>query len=630
MPRWVIMVILLCLTVVAGAAEEFDISKTFQPSFHDIALLPSRLTYYNQHADAATASYTCCKPSQHKKILQAIKAFLDTYSNSDFADDTLMHYAWVNSVRKDFRAQVAAYDTVLARYGDSHMTDDAAWHLSRLYSRDKDHLAAINTLNLLITEFPQSTWADDAHMLLVREFDAVDDERATIDTLGALAYKHPTSDHCVKALSLLMKKCFSVESYDQAIRVAEDLIGRYPMSDYADDAQMMIADSLRLKGEWLPALEGYDYLIHTMSGSGNTNRAMREANNLRQRVNRSGRRLAGELYDLLAWNPGREAADLWDRAQDHENYRGYAQAIDLYREFIHRFPGHDNFDDAFYHIGECYRQMKILFEELGKAKGPEDLFRLQDRYADATGTYTMTPQRDEVMAIQDATSAYATIINDFHGSPLRDDALYKIAEAYTPYEDPEHVSADTAFTLQELLLHFPGSDYEFEALVKVIRFYADSKNYEVSQEMYPQMAAATPDLFPPGLVSDKDTFLQLMNLYKRHTEHAWFEAHHHHIPYVMTSPDLVQPALYYQAALLMGQGKSGRAARMLKALLRARTGDFAAPATYLLARCYQKLGRTEQARTALEELATTHQQSGLADDADWLLTELDNGSAQAG
>ena len=364
MSRAAIIALLLCLVVTTAAAEEFDISKTLRPSFHDIALLPSRLTYYNQHDDAATASYTCCKPYQHKEIMEAIKAneaFLDTYATSDFADDTLMHYAWVTSVRKDFRAQVAAYDMVLGHYGDSHMADDAAWHLGRLYSRDKDHLAAIDTLNFLITQFPHSTWADDAHILLVREFDAVDDERATIDTLEALAYKHPTSDHCVKALCLLMKKYFSVESYDQAIRVAEDLIRRYPMSDCADDAQMLIANSLRLQGKWLPALEAYEYLIHTMYGSSNTNRAMREANNLHRRINRSGRQLAGRLYDPLAWNPGREAADLWDRAQHHENYRGYAQAIDLYREFIQRLPGHDNFDDAFYHIGECYRQMKILF-----------------------------------------------------------------------------------------------------------------------------------------------------------------------------------------------------------------------------------------------------------------------------
>ncbi len=629
MRKSAIVAVLLCLVAGSiGWAEEFDISRTLQPSFYDIALLPSRLTYYNQHDDAATASYTCCKPYQHKEIMDAIKAnevFLDTYPDSDLADDTLMHYGWVTSVRKDFRAQVAAYDLVLQRYPDSHMADDAAWHLGQLYARDKDHLAAIDTLNFLITRFPTSTWADDAHILLVQEFNEVDDELATIDTLQALADKHPTSDYCVKALCLLMRKYFSVEAYDEAIRVAEDLMRWYPVSDCADDAQMMIANSLRLQGKWLPAIEAYEYLIHNMYGSSHTNTAMREANNLRRRTNRSGRRIAGELYDPLAWNPGREAADLWDMAQHHENYRGYAQAIDLYRQFIREFPGHDNFDDAFFHIGECYRQMKILFEEVNKAKGPEDLFRLSDHYADATGGSQIASVADEAMAIQDASGAYATIINEFHGSPLRDDALYQIAIAYTPYEDPEEVSPDNAFTLQELLIHFPGSEYEFEALVKLIRFYADPQNYEISQQMYPQAAAAMPDLLPPGLIADKDTFLQLMKLYKRHTEHAWFEAHFHHIKYVITPPDMVQAAYYYQSALLMSQGKFKRAASLLEELVQARTGDFIAPATYLLARCYQQTGRSKQALAALKELETTYQQSGLADDAAWIKEEIDSG-----
>ncbi len=511
------LIMMLFSLVIAPAvvAEEFDISETLRPSFSDIALLPSRLTYYNQHDDAATASYTCCKPYQHKEIMDAIKAnevFLDTYPLSDFADDTLMHYAWITSVQKDYRAQVAAYDLLLSQYPATHMADDAAWHLSQLYSRDKDHLAAIDTLNFLIATWPYSTWADDAHMLLVREFNEVDDELATIEVLEGLAERHPTSDHCAAALALLAGKYIEVENYQAAREVCEDLIHRYPMSDWADDAQMMIANSLRLEGKWLPAIDAYEYLIHEMYGSSHTNKAMREVNNLRRRVNRSrSTRLGEEMYDPLAWNPGREAQDLWDRAAHHENYRAYANAIDLYRQFIDQFPGNDNFDDAFYHIGECYRQMKILFEEINKAKGPEDLFRVNQRYADATGARQVPKVANEALAIRDASSAYATIVNHFYGSPLRDDALYKIAEAYTPYKEPEKVTADNAFTLQELLIHFPGSEYEFEAMVKVVRFYADPKNYEISLTMYPQIAAAMPELFPPGLVRDKDIVCPILS-----------------------------------------------------------------------------------------------------------------------
>ncbi len=635
MSRARITVVLLILFVFFGAiaaAEDFDISGALQPSFADIALLPSRLTYYNEHDDAATATYTCCKPSQHKQIMAAIRAnevFLDKYADTDFGDDTLMHYGRVTGVQGDFRAQVSAYSILLERYPHSHMADDAAWQLAKLHAKDKNHPRAIEALEFLVRKFPRSTWADDALMSLVNEYNEVDDPRATIDALVELTERHSTSDYGARALHLLATKYFQVESYDRAMEISEDLIDRYSMTDWADDAQMMIANSLRLKGELRAALDAYEYIVNQMYGSSQTNKAMREANNLRKRLQQRRERTGGQSYDTLAYDPGRDAKDLWERARHHENYREYADAIDLYREFIGEFPGHDSYDDAFFHIGECYRQMKILFEDINKAKGPDDLYRLSKRYQMATGARRMASSVDEVLAIKDASSAYAAIVNDFHGSPLRDDALYKIAEAYTPYEDPEAVTPDTAYTLQQLLIHFPGSNYEFEALVKVVRFYADSKNYEIAQRIYPEASRAMPDVFPAGLVNDKDTFLRLMRLYKRHTEFAWFEGYKKHIKYVMTPADLVQHAYYYQSALLMDQGQFARAGQLLQKLVGLGTGDLTAPALYLLARCHQQVGNTEQAAAVLQDLANSFPQSGLADDVKQIQQEMADGGLAA-
>jgi len=627
----VVLFVLLCGGV--GVAEDFDISSALRSSFSDIALLPSRLTYYNEHDDAATASYTCCKPWQHKEIMDAIKAnevYMGKYSDTDFGDDSLMHYAWVTSVQKDFRAQVSAYSLLLEMYPDSHMADDAAWRLGQLYVKDKNYPRAIDTLEFLVHEFPHSTYADDALMALVSQYNEVDDPKAAIDALIELTERHPTSDYGARALHLLATKYFEVESYDRAIEVANDLIDRYPMTDWADDAQMMIANSLRLKGKVRAALDAYEYIVQRMYGSSHTNRAMREANNLRKRLQQRRERTRGRDYDTLAYDPGRDAKDLWERARHHENYRSYAQAIDLYREFIREFPGHDNFDDAFFRIGECYRQMKILFEDINKARGPDDLYRLSERYETATGARRMTSSADELLAIKDASSAYAVIVNDFAGSPLRDDALFKIAEAYTPYENPEAVPPDAAYTFQQLLINFPGSDHEFEAMVKLVRFYANPKNYEIAQRMYPAASRAMPDLFPPGLVNDKATFLELMRLYKRHTEHAWFEAYKHHIKYAITPPDLVQAAYYYQSALLMDRGEFARAGQLLQKLARLRSGDFAPATLYLLARCHQQVGDNQSALAVLQDLASSYPQSGLADDVAWIQQEIAHGAESIG
>ena len=59
-----------------SAADEVvvDIGKSLRPGFAEIALLPTRLTYYNMHEDAAIASYTCCKPWQEEEIRLAAAA----------------------------------------------------------------------------------------------------------------------------------------------------------------------------------------------------------------------------------------------------------------------------------------------------------------------------------------------------------------------------------------------------------------------------------------------------------------------------------------------------------------------------------------------------------------------------
>ena len=184
-----LIVLLILLLGTVAVAEDFDISGVLGSSFSDIALLPSRLTYYNEHDDAATASYTCCKPYQHKEILDAIRAnevYLDKYRGTDFADDALMHYAWVTSVKKDFRAQVSAYSLLLDNYPHSSMADDAAWGLAQMLVRDKDHLLAIDALEFILHEFPGSTYADDAFMALVGQYNEMDDpQAATYSPIGS-------------------------------------------------------------------------------------------------------------------------------------------------------------------------------------------------------------------------------------------------------------------------------------------------------------------------------------------------------------------------------------------------------------------------------------------------------------
>lgn len=187
-------------------SQAFDIGKALAPSFSDIALLPTRLTYYNLHNDSALATYTCCKPSQEEQIRKAIAAnaaFLERYPRTDFSDNTCMHNARVNSVRKNFRYQVDALEMLVQQFPDSDLADDAAWRLAQCYVADKDHDSAIEVLNILVTRYPESGWADDGLCALAHELREVKNEPEAVRALRDLAYKYPSSDMCAEALNTL-------------------------------------------------------------------------------------------------------------------------------------------------------------------------------------------------------------------------------------------------------------------------------------------------------------------------------------------------------------------------------------------------------------------------------------------
>ncbi len=622
MMRWVPCTLLLAVLLTPAVAQEdtFDLSQALGRSFSDVALLPTRLTVYNQHDDAARATYTCCKPWQEEQIAKALKAnaaFLMRYPTSDYADDTYMHTARVNSVKKDFRAEVAAYRGVLRTKPHSDLADDAAWGLATLFARDKDHGLAIDALNYVIVNYPESTWADDAHLALAIQFREVDDEASYLDTLNGLVTKYPQADCCAQALNLLAEKYREVENYAAAIDASEDLMRRFPYSDYLDDSQFRIAESLRMMGRPRDALDAYCYLVEELTGSSLTNRAIREANRLSKNLRGAGQGNTA-LYNAEVFDPGRDAQDLWDTAQHLQNYRSFGPAVARYREFMQRYPGHDSYDNAMYNIGVCYQQMNILFEDINKAEGPEDLYALQGRYEDAVGRRQSIPGNQELSAVADGASAFAMVVNRFTGSLMRDDALYEIAKTY---EDSDR-NEDMVYTYLQLVAYYPGSSNEMEALYEVLKYMSVAKNYDKAKAMYPVLSNVFPNVFPKGLEQNKKDYLALMGAFFKHVDFGWFEYHKHHIPYRVTVADLVPDAAYTLAALNMQRGNFKHAVKQLRFLVDRPTHDLCAPAHYLTAICYERSGKLGDARKTYETIISQFPDSGLADDARLALTTL--------
>jgi len=604
----------------------FSLSSTLRLSFEDIALLPSRLTIYNQHDDAARATYTCCKPDQEKEILKALAAnaaFLHRYPFTSFSDDTYMHDLRLDQVRRNFRHGLESVLGLLENFPDSDLADDAAWQLAKFYRRDKDHAAAVEVLRELVRRWPNSTYADDALFALAMELQQLDDPDGAFAAFDELAHRYPASDFAPMALCRMAERFMQVQNYEAAIAVSEELLRRYPMSDCVDNCQFRIAEALRHMGDLRGALAAYVDLIERLPGSSLTNRAMREVNTIIRTLRRRGERVPYEPYNPQAWDPGREAKDMWEYANHLENYHRFAEAVAVYRQFLNQFPGSDWYDDAMYRIGLCYQKMDILLQEVNKAQGPEDLLRLQAQWEDATGAYGTRPTPGQFRAVDDAVSAFALLANNFIGSPLRDDAVYQISRTFVDYgERREKVTPDEAYALQQLILNFPGSEYEFEALARLMRFYATPKYWDEARQLYPELSAALPEIFPRGLEKNKAAFYEFMKMCAKRTSFAWFESHEHHIPYSFTLADLAPFSAYFQAAMAMEDGLYKTAIRLLTPLTRMTTHDMHGPALWLIGNCYARLGKEKQARKAWQELVRVHPDEGLADDAEMFMAML--------
>jgi TolA-binding protein len=332
-------------------------------------------------------------------------------------------------------------------------------------------------------------------------------------------------------------------------------------------------------------------------------------------------------YDLQGHFPCDDAEDLWDLAQHYQNYRQFADAIAAYRQFIQAFPGHDNYDDAWFAIGSCYQELNRVFQKVNEAKGPEDLFRLADDFRRGTGGLSTIPSDRQLTAVEDAVGAFAVVVNNLVGSNLRDRALREIARSYEHGNREE----EAAYTYQEKVINFP---YETEpdegdmrgkgALCKTLRYYADPAHYPAGRDRYMLLARAYPDVFPADLYEDKDQFVGLMKLYQRHAEHDFYEMSRH-IPHRLSMDDLRQDARFYLACLNMQRGETKAAAKLLQPFFDAPTSDFAAPGAFVYARAQELRDEKKQAAQAYQWIIDTHPLSGLADDAKDGLARLEAG-----
>jgi len=581
--------------------------------FAKLASTPSRLTLFNAHDDARQGAYNC---SQEREVVEAAikqtRAFLTLNPDSDYSDNSLFHLVRIASQGDNFRLQVEALQDLVARFPTSDLADDALYKLATMVGSDAEAtgLDRVLLLETLVGQFPTSVYGARALSLLAESYRERQNYEGAAQVTRQLLARFPYADECPGALLATANRFRDSAMPEQAVAAYRELLRLYPYSDEADDALFQMAETYRADHQTGPAMSAYEAVLRDFPASSHAQAARRELETARPGA-----------YATEGPCPCEIAPSLFKAAREHQNMRRFQAAIEGYSEILRSFHGCNCYDDALLGIGRCYEELDLLGMALTQAHGREDLFSRQTEWSDATGLAAIP--EGEIAATQDAVSAYMLLANSFIGSPLRDDAMHRIHELFKERKDAE----TEAMACQEILVRFPGSEFECEALHAVINWYASEAKFPDCVETYHQLAAAWPGIFPDEITVSEDEFRGLMRYYAQATELGYQEADKHHIGYTHGVADLQDDAAYYLGNVQITYGRTEAGIRTLSQLASRPHSDQAAYAYFCAARASERVGDLGTAASLYQRLIDEKSLSGLADDAQARLDAIASGLA---
>lgn len=507
---------------------------------------------------------------------------------------------------------IEAWKTYLALYPQAGMANEAAWHMTSLTLRYDDIPRTIAAYEQYIKDFPNGDYASDALWSLVYQYMRIPDWDAVYAKYDEYLRRFPKTPSGDEALNGLASRALTVRNYELALDLYTQMLERYPTSDYCDDALSAIgqiyADSMdveratktffRLANEYPYSSlveSGIQQLVALYYRTGDVMAAVELGKRFleafphsyytkyvqmymyyavqRARVTIPGLNLAlpdfyGEgkpdEYDLFR----REHDAAYAAAGAAAKMENHAEAVRLYNEFLAKYPNSDKTDDALYAIGEAYEALEEYAVAGQKAKTPEQLGQVAADWERVTKGF-----QEAVAAgghpVHNAIEAYIVLATSMPGSDYRDNALYRVGQAYEKLED--WVSACKAYL--DLITRFPVGSFANSAVSRL-------------DQIYPKLPSN----------SDRATVMTtVMDTYPHHS--------------------LADDYLYKLAVQAVLDGNLAQA----RDLFTRYTTDYpdrslAADALFWQARCEQLLGNGLRARLLYSQLARKFLQSGLADD----------------
>jgi TolA-binding protein len=499
-------------------------------------------------------------------IMEAVRAFQavrDMYGGSRYGVMAAWEICQLIKNLKQPPKHVSALESFVATYPQSDYAADALWALISHLNKARDDRAASAKYEEFVRRFPNSPYIDDIFYSRASQARRDYDFGTVIQSYQRVIELCPDSDYCDNGYYSLGSTYYSyLDDYGQAIESYKQLVQKFPYSDYVDDCLYSGLSCLIYMDDIDGAVDLYNQIVTKYPAS---YAAARGAGRLERYI--------GDRPGLLAPNPNQTMAvplyqqvtHLLKRADGAAYMHRYPEAVRLYQQLLNEFPTCDYADDAILKMAGCFDAMEKYRERARTAATPEEIADVERDWAYALGGGHAGAGR-----ARDAVSAYLLLANEFVGSDLRDDAMYKAAQSY------EAIEYDVAALLcyLELIERFPRSRYATTAITKV---HALRKSLKSPADKM-RVCAAVAEAYPEHPYSDDYLFeIGLLHLDAGDTLNARRSMENY-------------LARYSQRAL-------------------------AADALFLLGRCYQIADKPQGAADPYRRIMALYPNSGLADDA---------------
>ena len=257
------------------------------------------------------------------KFDSAAKWF-DLYTSSHDAyarEDALTRRADCDFARRNYRAAIASYQRVLNEFPNPDKVYPY-YQQALAYGLSGDRKSKVNVLSTVKKASPSAPLYAEALYELGRSYMDLDNNAEAVKTFELL--RRNVSDNTSMAKALIGKGMAyrNAKQYPEALAEYKTVVSMLPGSEYSEEAMLAINSIYQTTGEPEKYLE---YIEENNLGAGKS---------------------------------AAEREEIWFNTAEQVYLAGnYPQAVNSLMKYMQEFPGGARTGDAYFYLGECYRNM---------------------------------------------------------------------------------------------------------------------------------------------------------------------------------------------------------------------------------------------------------------------------------